>query len=440
MQAGAPAIDCDVFVAGGGPAGSTVATLLADAGWRVTLCDKDCHPRFHIGESLLPMNLPLFERLGVLDAVRAIGVEKHGADFSSPTHPNGTRTVVFADALDARETASFQVRRDQLDQLLLRNAAAHGVTVHENTRVVDVAVAADGSSRVSARCNGAAESSWHCRYFVDASGRDTLLADKLRLKRRDARHRSAAVYAHYRGVARREGHAAGNISIYWLRHGWAWMIPLPGGLMSVGVVCSPEHMKTRRGTRHEFMLETLRESAEANARMRDAERVGDSGAAGNYSYRATRMHGRGFVLVGDAYAFVDPIFSSGVFLAMNSASLAADAVDAQLRGSPQAARLMRRFDSRVRRGCSVFSWFIYRFATPALHNLFMAPRNVLGARAAVTSVFAGDIYRPRLTALPLSVFKAVYFVTAMVHRKRAWFARASADDAQLPRAASGSSH
>ncbi|MGI9301377.1 MAG: NAD(P)/FAD-dependent oxidoreductase [Gammaproteobacteria bacterium] len=123
------------------------------------------------------------------------------------------------------------------------------------------------------------------------------------------------------------------------------------------------------------------------------------------------MRGDDYVLVGDAFGFIDPIFSSGVFLAMHSASLAADAVDASLSGSPHAERQMRRFEAEVRRGLRMFSWFIYRFTTPALHNLFMAPRNVLGVRRAVTSVVAGDVFRAHKTDLPLALFKSIYYVT-----------------------------
>lgn len=407
---------CDVFVVGGGPAGSTAAALLAGHGWRVVLADKDRHPRFHIGESLLPANLPLFERLGVLDQVRAIGVRKEGADFSSPTHPNGMRSAYFADAFDPQYDHAFQVRRSDFDHLLLTNASRFGAEVHEGTKVTSVERhdAQDNlvSGAVVHTVNEDGEGrAWRCRFVVDASGRDALMASASGQRKKDPRHESAAVYAHFEGVPARAGRDAGNVSLYWFEHGWIWMIPLPGGVTSVGAVCWPQYLKTRKSDLDEFLLETIALCPPAVGRMHDARAVTQAEATGNYSYRASKMHADHYVLVGDAFGFIDPIFSSGVFLAMNSASLAADAVDANLRGAPDAQRRMRRFERDVRRGLAMFSWFIYRFTTPALHNLFMAPRNLLGVRRAVTSVVAGDVFRACKTDLPLALFKGVYYAT-----------------------------
>ena len=409
---------CDVFVIGGGPGGSTIATLLADRGWRVVLCDKDRHPRFHIGESLLPMNLPIFETLGVLDQVQAIGMRKNGVDLTSPTHVNRTQVSYFDDALRKDHTHAFHVRRAEFDHLLLKNSAARGVDVREETTVDAVAFQRAGPHRVTATDEQGHQKVWDADFVVDASGRDTFLARKLGHKRRNRKHQSAAIFGHFENVTRRDGRDEGNIGIYWFEHGWFWMIPLRDGAMSVGAVCWPEYLKTRRVDLDHFLWDTIRLCPDVAARMRDATLVGEAQGTGNYSYRATRMYGDGYILVGDAYAFVDPIFSSGVYLAMQSALLGADAVDARLRSSPAAARLMRRFDRQMRRGLNDFSWFIYRFTTPTMHELLMTPRNPLGIRNAIVSVFAGDLFDDTPIRLRITLFKLVYLLTSAMDLTR----------------------
>lgn len=412
----------DALVIGGGPAGTTIATLLHQQGWHVVLLEQDHHPRFHIGESLLPMNLPILERLGVLEQVRAIGVVKHGAEFNPAETPGRHQTIYFRDALDKAHPYAFQVRRSEFDHLLFQNCAAKGVTVYEGVKVQDVQFRPGQTSLVHTVDEQGQARVWESRFVVDASGRDTFLARKLGGKRKNPRHQSAAIFGHFRNVTRRPGNDAGNISIYWFRHGWFWMIPLRDEVMSVGAVCWPEYLKTRRVPPAEFLQQTIALCPDIQARMQAAEAVGEVRVTGNYSYRTDRMYGDGYLLVGDAFAFIDPVFSTGVYLAMNSAVLGAEAVDIALREPARAARALARFDRQVRYGIGVVSWFIYRFTAPAMQELFMAPRNVLRIQEGIISMLAGDLFRRTPITLPLLAFKTVYYLTSALRFSRTWTA------------------
>jgi flavin-dependent dehydrogenase len=404
---------CDVAVIGGGPAGSTAAALLARRGYRVIALEKAHHPRFHIGESLLPMNLPVFERLGVLDKVRALGVFKPGADFEADNE-RGYNTYAFDRAIGNSPPHAYQVWRQDFDKMLYEHARECGADAREGHEVVTVEQRGPRETRLDIQTDDGRSYRLQASYVVDASGRDALLATKRKLRRKNSQHQSAAIFGHYRGAERRTGEDAGNISIYSFEHGWMWMIPLPDGVMSVGAVCRPDYLKQRKGRTVEFLRDTLKRSPALWRRVAPAELIGNEvRVTGNYSYDSTQMGGAGWVLIGDAFAFLDPVFSSGVYLAMSGAEQAVKVVDAALREPATEMAWLRKLEKRQRAGMDRFSFFIYRFNGPVLQQMFRQPRNSWQLEQSVISMLAGDLFDTPKVLWRLKLFKLVYAISAV---------------------------
>ena len=302
--------------------------------------------------------------------------------------------------------------------MLYDHARDSGADAREGQEVLKVEQKNPRESLLEVQADDGRNYHIQARYVVDASGRDALVASKNKLRRKNTQHQSAAIFSHFRGAEARPGEDAGNVSIYRFDHGWMWMIPLPDGMMSIGAVCRPEYLKQRKGRTAEFLLETLNKNADLKRRIANATLAGEVRVTGNYSYDSTRMGGPGWILVGDAFAFLDPVFSSGVFLAMSGAEQAVAVVDEALRKPAREGALMRKLEKRLRAGMDRFSFFIYRFNGPVMTQMFSHPRNTWQLEQGVISMLAGDLFDSPKVLRRLRLFKLVYAIAVLRDFKR----------------------
>ena len=410
---GAEQLIWDVVIIGGGPGGTTAASLLADKGWKVLLLEKERHPRFHIGESLLPNNLPILERLGVLHEVSQIGVVKAGADFTLDEKGSETQTFRFDRALGNSPSYSYEVKRSEFDQLLFENCRKKGADARQLHRVTNINLnTRENLQEVSCLDDDGEKHNFLTRYIIDASGRHGFMANKNQWRIKNPNHSSAAIFGHFKNVPRRPGADAGNISIYWFDYGWIWMIPIANDTMSIGAVCLPEYLKSRSTDTETFLFETLKRSPAAKERTKQAEAITPVRATGNYSYRSSQLLGKGYLLVGDSYAFIDPVFSSGVYLAMNSAEQCVPVVEAWLKGDAREyEQLSKRYQRTINKKIASFSWFIYKFTTPTMRDMFKNPRNDWQVEQAVISMLAGDGNGSTLIRNRILLFKLIFYLS-----------------------------
>jgi flavin-dependent dehydrogenase len=332
----------DCIVIGGGPAGSTVAAIVAQSGFSTLLLERDRMPRFHIGESLMPETYWTLERLGVLDQMKtSCFVKKLSVQFVS--HTGRESQPFFFREHDPREcAATWQVERADFDQLLFDNAARKGAACYDRTRVLAVLFRGDRARGVSLQTADGQRRDVSCQVVVDASGQQALIANARGIKVDDPDLRKAAIWGYYRHARRDEGDNAGATVILHThgKRSWFWFIPQANNITSIGVVGDRDYLLKGRGRPADVFEDELVRCPALADRLIDAELVSEFRVAKEFSYATQQQAGDGWVLVGDAMAFIDPIYSSGVFLALKSGEWAADAIiDGLRQGDTSTARL-----------------------------------------------------------------------------------------------------
>jgi flavin-dependent dehydrogenase len=376
----------DVAIIGGGPAGSTAAALLARAGRRVIVFEREKFPRFHIGESLLPFSMKAFTRLGLHEKFRRAGfIKKFGGEFFSACSSEGTK-FYFKDAYRSQTDHSYQVTRADFDKLLLDHAAESGAEVHESTGVKSVEFANEHVDL--AITNG---KSIRARYVIDASGCNSVLGTKFNIKKTYEHLKKLSIFAHYEGVWRPQGIDATLTVLVRGIDRWFWIIPLTTERTSIGVVLDSETFRSSKQKPEDFLEHALLEQPVIMRRMRDARRVTRVHVAADFSYRTTKLYGDHWLMAGDAAGFIDPIFSSGVFLAVFSGELAADALHEVLDQPRKARRLFPRYEKKVNRAMDVYLRFVNAWYTKEFIEIFSSPRPVLNLPPAVNAVLGGNI-------------------------------------------------
>lgn len=337
----------DCIVVGGGPAGSTTAALVAEAGFETLLVEREQMPRFHVGESLMPEAYWIFERLGVLDKMKDSSfVKKVSVQFVS--HTGSESQPFFFKEHDPRESsATWQVERADFDKLLFDNAAEKGADCFDQTRVLDVSF--DGDRAIGVRLQPA-EGAAHAisaQVVVDATGQQAFLANRLGIKVDNPQLKKAAIWGYYKNARRDPGdHGGATVILHTQgKHSWFWYIPLSNDITSVGVVADREFLLKGRGAPAEVFEDELIKCPALVDWLMDAELVSEFRVLKEFSYSTTRHAGDGWVLVGDAWGFIDPIYSSGVYFALKSGQLAADSIVQGLQQGDTTAQQLGKWTS-----------------------------------------------------------------------------------------------
>jgi flavin-dependent dehydrogenase len=383
----------DVAIVGGGPAGSTAATLLARAGWRVVVLEREKFPRFHIGESLLPFSMQTFERLGVREKLDRTFLPKFGGEIIAAC---GSKSIkfYFKNGFRAQRDRAYQVVRSEFDKLLLDHSRENGAEVREETEVANIDFLPD---RVLLKAVSTGNSSTRdansveARYVLDCSGRQTVLGSFFQLKKTYDHLRKFSLFAHFDHVDRASGIDATLLRMVRGLDRWFWMIPITMTRTSIGVVMDTETFRRMKLSPEAALDQSIAEHPMVFGRMRNAKRVTPVYSTGDFSYRIARLHGERWLLAGDAAGFIDPVFSSGVFLAIMSAERAADTLDRVLRDGTLEKRLFKKYSHQVNRIMDMYLTFVNSwYHGKEFVEVFLNPTETMQIAAAVNAVLAGN--------------------------------------------------
>ena len=389
----------NVVCIGGGPAGATLATFLARQGHRCLVLEQSRFPRYHIGESLIPHTFGIFERLGFLSQLRASAFPvKHSVRFVAASGREAT-PFYFSETIPGDRSRTWQVERSQFDQMLLEHARTHGVEVREHLRVDRVLFDAQGRAtgvRIALSSGGAVEVS--AQIIVDASGRACTLGRQLGLKCALPELRKASVWGYYRGGKRLPGIDAGETTMFMVPGGgWFWYIPLPDDVVSVGLVADPEYVFAGTDDMEAAFLREVERCAPLMERLVSAQRFGPVRGSRHLAYLNRRTCGDGWVMIGDARAFLDPIYSSGLYLALGSAELAAGCIHEALGAGDVSAARLGSFEPSLVAGVGVIRRLIHAFYDPNFSFPKFAER-FPEQRANLIDCLIGDVVNRDLSA------------------------------------------
>jgi FADH2-dependent halogenase len=380
----------DVIVIGGGPGGSSVGSYLAKAGKKVLLLEKEIFPRFHVGESLLPYNSRIFQELGLMPALEAAGFpRKFGAQFGLGDNSKWVG-FVFRDGKFTRETEAFQVERAPFDHLLLKHAQALGVDVRQGWSALRYQADDDGIT-VHATDPDGQPHAFRAAYLADASGRGNLTGNQDGLRVPHDRLNKIAVFGHFLGVKLDPGERGGDTIIVRLERQWFWIIPVSAEKTSVGCVFDKNDFLASKTAPEALLDQMVAATPIVQQRMSEARRVGLIYTTADFSYHNKRLVGPRLIRVGDAAGFLDPIFSSGVYMAMLSGKLGAEAILGALNGA-SAARLFARYEKKLFSGFKFYWEMIEGFYTTPFMEVFLQPREKWNLPAAVNAALAGELH------------------------------------------------
>jgi flavin-dependent dehydrogenase len=386
----------DVVVIGGGPAGSTASTLIAQHGYRVELFERERFPRFHIGESLIPETYWVLKRLNMLPKMQQSPfVKKYSVQFVNASGKLSA-PFYFWDNKPHECSQTWQVARSEFDQMMLDNAREHGVTVHEGVRVLDVLFENERAVGVTIRDEDGSRRDVSAKVVVDASGQAGLIQNRLRLRVWDPVLNKGAIWTYWEGAYRDTGRDEGATMVLQTasRNGWFWYIPLHNNIVSVGVVAPFDYLFKNRGSYEQTYQEEVERCAAVKQRVSGGRRVTGYFATKDYSYRATRVAGDGWVMIGDAWGFLDPLYSSGVLLALKSGELAADVIAASLKSGDTSGEQLGTWGPAFNQGVDRMRRLVCEYYDGFSFGAFV--RNYPELQGTVTDLLIGDLFTDRV--------------------------------------------